>query len=95
MILPAPALSSQTIVRALLTLSVVALGLIVLLPLPANAFENKAFGSEVVEDGEVEDEVSTMVGDVRVDGTVEGDVNSGFGDIEVRGEEVDDINAGH
>jgi hypothetical protein len=94
MSLPASALSSQTIVRSLLTLSVTALVLVALLPLPAYAFENKPFGDVVVESGEIEDEVSTAVGDVRVDGTVEEDVRSGFGDIEVRGEVGDDINAG-
>ena len=94
MSLSAPALSSQTIVRSLLTLSVTALGLLALLPLPAHAFENKAFGNVVVEDEEVKDEVSTLVGDVRVYGVVEEDVHSGFGDIEVRGEVEDEINAG-
>jgi cytoskeletal protein CcmA (bactofilin family) len=91
---PAPALSLQTIARALLALSVMGLAL-GLLPLPAYAYESKAFGDVVVESGEVEDEVSTPVGDVRVDGAVKGDIHSGFGDIEVHGEVGDDINAGH
>ena len=94
MSLPASSLSSQTIVRSLLTLSVTALVLVALLPLPAYAFENRPFGGVVVESGEIEDEVSTAVGDVRVDGAVEEDVRSGFGDIEVHGEVGDDINAG-
>jgi hypothetical protein len=88
MSLPARALSS------LLTLSVAVVGLVALLPLPAYAFENRVLGDVVVESGEIEPEVSTVVGDVTVDGFVEGDVHSGFGDIEVRGEVGDDINAG-
>jgi hypothetical protein len=92
---PAPALPLQTIAQAVLVLSVVTLGLIALSPLPAHAYESKVFGDVVVESGEVEDEVSTTVGDVRVDGAVEGDVHSGLGDIEVRGKVGDDINAGH
>jgi hypothetical protein len=97
MSLPAAALPLQTIVRYLLTLSVVALGLVALSPLPAHAFESKAFGDVVVESGEVEDEVSTPVGDVRVEeaGAIEGDIHSGWGDIEVYGKVGDDINAGH
>jgi hypothetical protein len=94
MSLSAPALSPQTIARSLLALSVTALALLALLPLPAHAYESKVFGDVVVESGEVEDEVSTVVGDVRVDGAVEGDVHSGLGDIEIRGEVGDDINAG-
>jgi cytoskeletal protein CcmA (bactofilin family) len=95
MSLSAPALSPQTIVRPLLTLSVAVLGLVALLPpLPAHAFENKALGDVVVESGQTEPEVSTAVGDVRVDGVVEGDVQSGMGDIVVNGEVGDDINAG-
>jgi Polymer-forming cytoskeletal len=92
--LSAPALSSQTIVRSLLTLFVAVLGLVGLLPLPAHAFENKAFGDVFVETGEVEDEVSTTVGDVVVEGIVEGDVHSGMGDIVVNGDVGDDITAG-
>jgi hypothetical protein len=96
MSLPASALSSQTIARSLLALSVSVLGLVALLPLPARAYESKAFGDVVVESGEVEEEVSTPVGDVTVkeDGVVQDDVHSGIGDIEVRGKVGDDINAG-
>jgi hypothetical protein len=91
----APALPLQTIARALLALSVMALAL-GLLPLPAYAYESKAFGDVVVESGEVEDEVATPVGDIRVEeaGAVEGDIHSGFGDIVVHGKVGDDINAG-
>jgi len=96
MSISAPALSLQTTVRLLLTLLVAILGLVVLLPpLPAHAFEKQAFGNVIVESGEVEDEVYTAFGDVRVDGAVEGDVKSAMGDIVVNGEGVrGDINSG-
>jgi hypothetical protein len=94
MSLSAPALSPQTIVRPLLTLFLAVLGLIVLLPLPAHALEKKAWGDVVVEQGEIESEVSTPVGNVRVDGIVEGDVKAGMGDVVVNGEVEDDIHAG-
>jgi len=71
------------------------LGLVVLTPLPAHAFENKVWGDVVVGPGETEPVVSTTVGDVEVEGLVEGDVRSGRGDIEVNGDGVGgDINAG-
>src|SRR5829696_8321489 len=96
MSLPATSsLPSRGLVRPLLTLSVAILGLVALAPLPAHAFESKAFGDVVVEPGETESDVSTAVGDVTVEGVVEGDVRSGRGDIEVNGEGVrGDINAG-
>jgi cytoskeletal protein CcmA (bactofilin family) len=94
MSLSAPALSPQTIIRPLLTLFVVVLGLVALLPMPAHAFEKKAWGDVVVEEGETESEVSTPVGDVRVDGIVEGDVKAGMGHVVVNGEVGDDIHAG-
>ena len=88
-------LPSRSLLRPLLTLSVAILGLVALAPLPAHAFENKAFGDVVVEEGETETEVSTVVGDVTVEGVVEGDVRSGLGEIEVNGDGVGgDINAG-
>ncbi|MDP8948888.1 MAG: polymer-forming cytoskeletal protein [Actinomycetota bacterium] len=92
--LSASARSPRTITRLLLTLSVAVLGLVALLPLPAHAFEKKAFGDVVVESGEVEEEVSTTFGDVIVDGIVEEDVHSGKGDVVVNGEVGGDINAG-
>jgi cytoskeletal protein CcmA (bactofilin family) len=92
---PASSLSSRNLLRPLLTLSIVALGLVALAALPAHAFENRAFGDVVVEAGETESEVSTPVGDVTVEGVVEGDVHSGRGDIVVNGEGIGgDINAG-
>ena len=96
MSLSAPALSPQTTVRLLLTLLVTLVGLVVLLPpLPAHAFEKQVFGSVNVDSAEVEDEVYTFFGDVRVDGLVEEDVKSGMGNIVVNGDGVgDDINAG-
>src|SRR5918998_938293 len=94
MSLSAPALSPQTIVRPLLTLFVAVLGLVVFLPLPAHAFENKAWGDVTVGPEETVPEVSTGVGNVTVDGVVEGDVKSGMGDVVVNGEVGDDIKAG-
>jgi hypothetical protein len=92
--LSASTLHPHTIARPLLTLSVAVLGLVALLPLPAHAFESRAFGDVLVEQRETSPEVSTAVGTVTVDGFVDGDVHSGFGDIEVRGKVGDDINAG-
>ena len=91
-----PALSPQTIIRPLLMLSIAVLGLVALLPLPAQAFENKAWGDIVVEPEQTVPKASTAVGDVTVEGSVEGDVRSGFGDIEVNdhGRVGGDINAG-
>jgi cytoskeletal protein CcmA (bactofilin family) len=91
-----PALSPQTIIRPLLMLSVAALAFVVLEPLPAHAFENKAWGDVVVEPEHTVSKASTAFGDVRVEGFVERDVHSGFGDIEVTkdGRVGGDINAG-
>ena len=96
MSLSASVLSPRTIVRPMLTFSVTLLALIVILPpLPAHAFETKAFGDVVVQRDETEPGVSTVIGDVRVDGFVARDVHSGFGDIQVNGKGVGgDINAG-
>jgi cytoskeletal protein CcmA (bactofilin family) len=92
---PASTLLSRSLIRPLLTLSVLVLGLVALSPLPAHAFENRAFGDVTVQQGKTAPEVSTAAGDVTVDGAVEGDVHSGFGDIEVNGKGVGgDINAG-
>jgi cytoskeletal protein CcmA (bactofilin family) len=93
---PASTLPSRSLIRPLLTLSILVLGLVALSPLPAHAFENKAFGDVTVQQGKSAPEVSTAAGDVTVEGAVEGDVHSGFGDIEVNGEEGvgGDINAG-
>ncbi len=88
-------LSSQTVVRPLILLSVAVLGLVVLLPpVPAHALEKKAFGDVVVKSWEHEDEVSTTFGDVTVDGPVEGDVHSAFGDIRINGRVGEDVNSG-
>ncbi len=95
MSLSAPALSPQTTVRALLTLLVVVLGLIVLLPpIPAHAAESKVFGDVVVGPEETVSKVYTGVGDVTVEGAVEGDIRSGFGDIVVEGPVGGEIEAG-
>ena len=91
----AASLSSQTVVRHLISLCVAVVGLVVLLPpLPAHAFEKKAFGDVVVEPGSREDEVSTFFGDVTVNGFVAGDVHSAFGDIQINGRVEGDVNSG-
>jgi cytoskeletal protein CcmA (bactofilin family) len=95
MSLPTSSVLPPSLLRPLLTLVVTVLAFVALTPLPAHAFENRAWGDVVVEPGESEPEVSTAVGDVAVEGLVEGDVKSARGDIEVDGEGVGgDINAG-
>jgi cytoskeletal protein CcmA (bactofilin family) len=77
--------------RPLLTVSIVVLGLVTLLPLPAHAAEQRLVG-DVVSKG-VEQNVSTVAGDVEVHGQVEDDVHSGFGDVLVKGEVLGDVDA--
>src|SRR5918996_1849661 len=81
-------------VLPLLTLSVVLLGLVVLLPLPAHAAEQRLVGDVVVGPRAVEHDVSTGAGDLEVRGRVEDDVHSGFGDVLVTGKVNGDIDAG-
>ena len=78
----------------LLTFSVVVLGLIILLPLPAHAAEQRLVGDVVVGPHTVEHNVSTGAGDLEVRGQVENDVHSGFGDVLVSGEVRGDVDAG-
>jgi cytoskeletal protein CcmA (bactofilin family) len=78
----------------LLTVSVVILGLVVLLPLPAHAAEEQLVGDVVVGPQAVEHNVSTGAGDLEVRGLVENDVHSGFGDVLVSGKVGGDIDAG-
>jgi cytoskeletal protein CcmA (bactofilin family) len=78
----------------LLTFSVVILGLVVLLPLPAHAAEQRLVGDVVVGHRAVEHDVSTGAGDLEVRGRVEDDVHSGFGDVLVTGKVKGDIDAG-
>jgi hypothetical protein len=89
---------SVTLVRVnalpLLTLSVVVLGLVVLLPLPANAAEKRIVGDVVVGSRGVEQNVSTVVGALEVHGVVKRDVDSAFGDILVSGKVLGDVGAG-
>jgi cytoskeletal protein CcmA (bactofilin family) len=88
-------LSTQTIVRTLILLSIAVVGLVILLPpVPAHAFENRAFGDVVVRPGDNEDEVSTTFGDVTVNGPVAGDVHSAFGDIQINQRVGGDVNSG-
>jgi cytoskeletal protein CcmA (bactofilin family) len=66
-----------------LSISVVLLGLVVLLPLPAQAAEKRFVGDVVVGSGVVETGVSTVAGDVEIRGRVENDVHSGSGNVYV------------
>jgi hypothetical protein len=88
---------SVPLVRAnalpLLTLSVLTIGLIALLPLPAHAAEERLFGN-VVSRGVVQD-VSTVAGDIEVKGLVDNDVDSGIGNVNITtdGEVRGDVDA--
>ncbi len=77
-----------------LTASALVLGLVILLPLPANAAEVRLVG-DVVSKG-AERSVSTVVGDLEVRGLVEEDVHSAFGAVLVShgGEVHGDVNVG-
>jgi hypothetical protein len=86
--------SSRVDALPLLTFSVVILGLVVLLPFPAHAAEERLVGDVVVGHGSVEHEVSTGFGDLEVRGLAQDDVHSGFGDILVTGEVKGDVDAG-
>jgi cytoskeletal protein CcmA (bactofilin family) len=92
MIPPVPSVRVDAL--PLLTFSVVILGLVVLLPLPAHAAEQRLVGDVVVGHGAVEHDVSTGAGDLEVRGQVVDDVHSGLGDILVTGEVNGDIDAG-
>lgn len=81
-------------VHALPLLPVLLLGLVVLLPLPAHAAEERLVGDVVVGSGAVETEVSIGAGNVAVHGLVENDVHAGFGDVYVDGRVGGDIDAG-
>src|SRR5215217_5371660 len=92
MIPPVPSVRVDAL--PLLTFSVVILGLVVLLPLPAHAAEQRLVGDVVVGHGAVEHDVSTGAGDLEVRGQVVDDVHSGFGDVLVTGKVKGDIDAG-
>ena len=88
-------LSTQTILRPLILLSIAVVGLVISLPpVPAHAFENRAFGDVIVRPGDHEDEVSTTFGDVIVNDPVPGDVHSAFGDIRINQRVGGDVNSG-
>ena len=88
-------LTPQTIVRLLILLCIAVVGLVILLPpVPAHAFENRAFGDVVVRPGDHEDRVSTTFGDVIVNDPIPGDVHSAFGDIQINERVGDDVNSG-
>jgi hypothetical protein len=63
-------------------------------PEHAHAYEKKLAGDVVVREWQVEPEVRTAGGNVRVLGEVEGDVSSGFGAIEIHGPVGGDVEAG-
>jgi cytoskeletal protein CcmA (bactofilin family) len=69
----------------LITFLAVILGLIVLLPLPAYAAEQRLVGNVIVGSQEVENDVSTGAGDLDVRGLVKNDVHSGIGNVLVSG----------
>src|SRR5829696_4894593 len=92
MIPPVPSVRVDAL--PLLTFSAVILGLFVLLPLPAQAAEQRLVGDVVVGHRGVEHDVLTGAGDLEVRGRVEDDVHSGFGDVLVTGKVNGDIDAG-
>ena len=81
-------------VLSVLSVSVIVLSLVILLPLPARADEQRLVGDIVVSGAE--QDVSTLAGDVTVHGLVEDDVHSGKGDVTVstNGNVRGDIDAG-
>ena len=81
-------------VHALPLLPVLIFGLVVLLPLPAHAAEDRLVGDVVVGSGAVEPEVSTGAGKVEVHGLVRNYVRAGLGDVYVDGRVGGDIDAG-
>ena len=97
MILPLP-FPSRTPVRALLALCGatfgLVLGLVVLVPIPAQAFEGGPLEDVAVPSGSTVTEAHTAMGDITVDGKVEGDVRAGMGDVEVNGEVGGELHAG-
>jgi cytoskeletal protein CcmA (bactofilin family) len=82
---------ARTNALPLVIISVVVLGLVALLPIPAHAAEERLVG-KVVSKG-MEQNVSTVAGDVEVHGPVEDDVHSGFGDILVKSKVGGDVDA--
>ena len=61
---------------------------------PAHALEKEVVGDVVVEEGETEEDVSTVWGDLVVEGEVEGDVVSSLGNVEIRAPVGGDVEAG-
>jgi hypothetical protein len=80
-------------VHALPLLTVVIFGLVVLLPPPAYAAEERLVGDVVVGHKAVEPGVSTVFGDVLVNGKVRRDVDAGFGEVKIEGPVDGDVNA--
>jgi cytoskeletal protein CcmA (bactofilin family) len=98
-----------TSVRPLVAISILVLGLVVLLPLPAWADERlvgdivvsgaerdvSTVAGDVTVHGLVEDDVHSVKGDVTVSpgGNVRGDINAGLGNVEIQGPVGDDVHA--
>lgn len=81
---PSISTSIRIPVRALTTLSLIAVGLLILLPpVAAHAAEKKVFENVVVPPEGNPGSVSTVFGDVEVNGGVGGSVRSDFGDVVV------------
>jgi cytoskeletal protein CcmA (bactofilin family) len=80
--------------RSLVAISVLVLGLVILLPSPAWADEQRLVGDIVVSGAE--EDVSTVAGNVTVHGLVEDDVHSAKGDVTVSpdGNVRGDVDAG-
>jgi cytoskeletal protein CcmA (bactofilin family) len=80
--------------RSLVAISMLVLGLVVLLPSPAWADEQRLIGDIVVSGAE--QDVSTVAGNVTVHGLVEDDVHSAKGDVTVSpdGNVRGDVDAG-
>jgi cytoskeletal protein CcmA (bactofilin family) len=98
-----------TSVRPLVAISILVLGLVVLLPLPAWADERlvgdivvsgaeqdvSTIAGDVTVHGLVEDDVRSAKGDITVSpgGNVRGDINAGLGNVEIQGPVGDDVHA--
>jgi cytoskeletal protein CcmA (bactofilin family) len=101
--------SAGTSIRPLVAISILVLGLVVLLPLPAWADERlvgdivvsgaeqdvSTIAGDVTVHGLVEDDVRSAKGDITVSpgGNVRGDINAGLGNVEIQGPVGDDVHA--
>lgn len=74
---------SRTLVRPILLLSLLVFGLTLLAQLPAYALEKQIFGDIEVGPAGIDEDVSTVFGDVVINGRVDGNVEAHFGDVRV------------